>query len=94
MGQLEIGVVGAKGQIVIPQKLRKALKITPKTRLVVYRQGDKIVVTKLEVPPLLEELKDIFSEIDKQHKGSKISEEEILKEIQNYRAEKRAKKGA
>ena len=90
----EIAIVGTKGQIVIPQRLRKELKITPKTKLIVYRKGDKIVVTKLEVPPLREELKDLFSEIDKQNKGKKVSDKEILKEIQDYRLEKRAKKGA
>ena len=90
----EVAVVGTKGQIVIPQRLRKELKITPRTKLVVYRKGDKIVVTKLEVPPLKEELKDLFSEIDTRNKGKKISEKEILEEIQKYRIEKRANKGA
>ena len=42
---------------------------------------------------LREELKDLFSEIDKD-KGKKISEAEILREIQDYRLEKRAKKVA
>ena len=32
--EAEIAVVGAKGQIVIPQKFRKALKITSKTKLI------------------------------------------------------------
>ena len=91
----EIAIVGTKGQIVIPQRLRKELKITSKTKLIVYRKGDNIVVTKLEVPPLKEELKTLFDEIDKQNRGKKkISDEEILKEIQTYRFEKRAKKGA
>jgi bifunctional DNA-binding transcriptional regulator/antitoxin component of YhaV-PrlF toxin-antitoxin module len=96
MGQEEpeIAIVGTKGQIVIPQRFRNELKIISKTKLIVYRTGDKIVVTKLEVPPLKEELKDLFSEIDKQNKGKKISDKDILKEIQTYRLEKRAKKGA
>ncbi len=96
MGQNEpeIAIVGTKGQIVIPQRLRNELKIISKTKLVVYRKGDKIVVAKLEVPPLREELKDLFSEIDKQNRGKKISDKEILKEIQTYRVEKRAKMGA
>ena len=91
--QPEIAVVGTKGQIVIPQRLRKELKITSKTKVAVYRKGNKIVVAKLEVPPLREELKDLFNEIDKQQKGKKISEKEILREIQSYRLEKRANKG-
>ena len=96
MGQEEpeIAIVGTKGQIVIPQRLRKELKIISKTKLIVYRKGDKIVVTKLKVPPLREELKDLFSEIDKQNKDKKISDKDILKEIQTYRLEKRAKLGA
>jgi AbrB family looped-hinge helix DNA binding protein len=91
----EVAVVGTKGQIVIPQRLRKELKITPNTKLVVYRKEDKLVVTKLKVPPLGEELKDLFREIDEQYKGKKKpTEKEILEEIQAYRREKQAKKGA
>jgi len=93
MGQeeAEITVVGTKGQIVIPQRLRQELRITSKTKLVVYRKGDKLVVTKLRVPPLGEELKDLFREIDEQNKGKKKpTEKEILEEIQAYRREKRA----
>ena len=58
--EAEVAVVGTKGQIVIPQRLRRELKITSKTKLVVYRKGDKLVVAKLKVPPLGEELKDLF----------------------------------
>jgi AbrB family looped-hinge helix DNA binding protein len=87
----EIAIVGSKGQIVIPQQLRKELRITPKTKLVVYRRRDKLVVTKLKVPPL-EDLKDLLREIDKQYAGKKKpTEKEILKEIQVYRREKGAK---
>jgi AbrB family looped-hinge helix DNA binding protein len=97
MGQEEpeVAIVGTKGQIVIPQRLRRELKITPKTKLVVYRKGDKIVVTRLKVPPLGEELKDLFREIDEQNQGkTKPTEKEILEEIQACRREKRAKQGA
>ncbi len=94
MGQeeTEIAVVGTKGQIVIPQRLRKELKITSKTKLVLYRKDDKIVLTKLEVPSLKEELEKLASEVSEQQKR-KISEKEILKEIQSYRLEKRGRKG-
>jgi len=98
MGQIEtepeIAIVGTKGQIVIPQRFRNELQISSKTKLIVYKQGDNIVVTKLKVPPLKAELKDLFSDVDKQTCGKKVSEKVILKEIQAYRLEKRAKKGA
>ena len=89
----EIAIVGTKGQIVIPQRLRKELAIKPNTKLCVYRKDDKLVVVKLKVPPLAD-LKELFKEIDEQNKGKKKpTEEEILEEIQSYRREKRAKQG-
>ena len=65
MGQekTEIAVVGTKGQIVIPQHFRKDLAITPNTKIIVYQKDDKLVLAKLNVPPL-EELKELFVEID------------------------------
>ena len=89
----EIAVVETKGQIVIPQRLRKELAITPSTKLCVYRKDDKLVVVKLKVPPLTD-LKELFKEIDEQNKGKKkLTEEEVLDEIQAYRREKRTKQG-
>jgi bifunctional DNA-binding transcriptional regulator/antitoxin component of YhaV-PrlF toxin-antitoxin module len=86
----EIAVVGTKGQFVIPQDLRRRLAIKPKTKLAIYRKGDKLVVTKLKIPTAGEELDDFFAEIDE---GSKrvASQREIIKEIQAYRKEKRAR---
>jgi len=86
----EIAVVGTKGQIVIPQQLREDLDIKPKTRLALYRKGDKIVVTKLKVPPLAEDLREFLREIDEGRKDRKRpTEREILEEIRAYRSERR-----
>ncbi|OGD47188.1 hypothetical protein A3K69_02815 [Candidatus Bathyarchaeota archaeon RBG_16_57_9] len=91
----EIAVVGTKGQIVIPQQLREELSIKPKTKLALYRRGDKIVVTRLEVPPLTDDLKEFFKEIDEKRKGKKRpTEREILEEIQAFRNERRRIEGA
>jgi AbrB family looped-hinge helix DNA binding protein len=91
----KIAVVGTKGQIVIPQQLREELSIKPKTKLALYRRGDKIVVAKLEIPPLVDDLKEFFEEIDEKRKGSKRpTEREILEEIQAYRSERRKTEGA
>jgi AbrB family looped-hinge helix DNA binding protein len=95
MGQekSEIAVVGTKGQIVIPQHFRKDLAITPNTKIIVYRKDDKLVLAKLSVPPL-EDLKELFGEIDLKTKGTKKpTEEDILNEVQAYRRVKRVSKG-
>jgi len=49
---------------------------------ITYRKGDKIVVTKLKVPPIGDELNDLFREIDQQNQGkNKPAEKEILEVI-------------
>ena len=95
MEEPEIAVVGTKGQIVIPQGLREELHIKPKTKLAVYKRGDKLVLTKLRIPSLGEELRSLFREIDENYKRKRRpTEKEILEEIQAYRREKRASSGA
>ena len=66
----EIAIVGTKGQIVIPQRLRKELAIKPNTKLCVYRRDDKLVIVKLQLPALTGP-KDYFKEIDEKNKGKK-----------------------
>jgi len=91
----EIAVVGTKGQIVIPQQLRDDLGIKPRTRLALYRRGDKIVVTKLKIPPLAEDLKEFLKEVDEGRRDRRRpTEREILEEIQAYRRERRKTQGA
>ncbi len=90
MEEPEIAIVGTKGQMVIPQRIRKELGIGIKTKLAVYMRGNKLVVTKLELPPLGEELKSLFREIDERYKTKRRpTEREILASIQSYREEKR-----
>jgi AbrB family looped-hinge helix DNA binding protein len=89
----DIAVVGTKGQIVIPQRFRKELAITPNTKVVVYRKDDKLVLAKLTIPPIVE-LKELLAEIDQQNKAKKKpSEQEILDDIQAYRKIKPISKG-
>jgi AbrB family looped-hinge helix DNA binding protein len=91
MEEPEVAVVGTKGQIVIPRQIRADLNIRPKTKLAVYRRGDKLVVTKLAIPSLGEELKALFKEIDNQFKERRRpTQKEILEEIRAYRKERRS----
>ena len=53
-------------------------------------RGNKLDVTKLELPPLGEELKELFDEVDRRYKRKRRpTEREILASIQSYRDEKR-----
>jgi AbrB family looped-hinge helix DNA binding protein len=75
----EITTISEKGQVVIPQSIRKELRIKPKTKFLVYGRGDTIIMKKLELPSLKKEWENIFKIMDK--KGLQITDEEIQKEI-------------
>ena len=79
----EVTTVSEKGQVVIPQSIRKELGIKPKTKFLVYGRGDTVIMKKLELPDLKKEWDDIFKQMDK--KGLKLSDTEIQKEIEETR---------
>ena len=86
--ETEITTMSKKGQIVIPQKIRKNLKIKPRTKFAVYAKNDMIIMKAFEVPNLEKEWSEIFRIADK--KILKISEKAVYDEIQSYRAGKRS----
>ena len=87
----ETTVAGTRDQEIILQKLRKELQIKPSTNLAVYRREDELVVAKLAMPPLSEELKNPFREIDEENKRKKKATE---KQARSHRVKKRTRKMA
>ena len=83
--ELEVTTMSEKGQVVIPQSIRKELGIKPKTKFLVYGRGDTVIMKKLELPDLKKEWEDMFKAMDK--KELKISDKEIEKEIAEARKE-------
>ncbi|MCX8149912.1 MAG: AbrB/MazE/SpoVT family DNA-binding domain-containing protein [Candidatus Bathyarchaeota archaeon] len=81
--ELEITTMSEKGQVVIPQSIRKELGIKPKTKFLVYGRGDTVIMKKFELPDLKKEWEDIFKLMDK--KELKLSDREIQKEIEEAR---------
>ncbi|MEM3441455.1 MAG: AbrB/MazE/SpoVT family DNA-binding domain-containing protein [Candidatus Bathyarchaeia archaeon] len=79
----EVTTMSEKGQVVIPQSIRKELGIKPKTKFLVYGRGDMVIMKKLELPDLKKEWEEIFKLMDK--KELKLSEKEIQKEIEETR---------
>lgn len=84
----DVTVVSGKGQVVIPQSIRKKLGIGPKTKLLVYGYKDAVIMKKLDIPDLIGELQDLYKKIDSRQAG-RLSEEEAANEVREYRKEKR-----
>jgi AbrB family looped-hinge helix DNA binding protein len=88
----DITVVSEKGQVVIPQTIRKKLGIVPKTKLLVYGYQDAVIMKKLEVPDITKELEAMYKRIDKRiAKYGALTQDEVEEEIKQYR-KKKAKK--
>lgn len=86
----DITVVSGKGQVVIPQSLRKKLGLEPKTKLLVYGYKDSVIMKKMEIPDVMKDLKKLYKRIDSRiEKHGELSEDEIQHEIDKYRTEKR-----
>ncbi len=86
--ETEITTISKKGQVVIPQKIRKNLKIKPRTKLLVSSKDNVIIMKVFELPDMGKEWSEIFKTMDK--KNLKITEKEIDHEISEYRKGKRS----
>lgn len=83
----EVTTISEKGQVVIPQSLRKELGIKPRTKFLVFGRGDIVIMKRLELPDVEKEWEDIFRIMDE--KKLKLSEKEILEEVATSRREGR-----
>jgi AbrB family looped-hinge helix DNA binding protein len=87
----DITVVSGKGQVVIPQAIRKRLGIGPKTKLLVYGYQNAVVMKKIEIPDAAKELEEIYRRVDARiAKYGELTDNEVNEIIQDYRQKKRA----
>ena len=88
----DVTVVSEKGQVVIPQAIRKKLGIKPKTKLLIYGYQDAVIMKKLEVPDVTKELEALYRRIDKRiAKYGELNYEDIGIVIRDQRAKKSAR---
>ena len=87
--QADVTVVSAKGQVVIPQSIRKKLGIGPKTKLLVYGYEDAVIMKKLQVPDVAKELESMYNRVNKRiAEHGELTHEEINQAIQDCRRKK------
>jgi AbrB family looped-hinge helix DNA binding protein len=89
----DVTVVSDKGQVVIPQSIRKKLGIVPRTKLLVYGYEDAVLMKKLNVPDVAKELEALYKRVDKRIvEHVELTNEEINQVIQDCRKKKTTSK--
>lgn len=87
---INVLTLSTKGQLVLPNDLRKNLSLEPGDKIIAYWSNDSIVLKKLELPSD----NDFEKEIDETVKYAKengIKEQDISNIIKAYRSGKRSK---
>ena len=79
--------MSSKGQIVIPEEIRKALHLKAGTRFVVLGEGD-VVVLKTITPPSSDEFKEIILRARQAAYESGMKPDDIQETIEETRSEK------
>lgn len=87
---IDVLTLSTKGQLVLPNDLRKSMSLAPGDKLVAYWSNGSIVLKKLELPTENDFEKQIDSTV-MLAKQAGITEQDIVDTIKEYRAEKRSK---
>ena len=89
--EADVTVVSSKGQIVIPQSIRKRMGIGPKTKLLIYGYDDAVIMKKLDVPDVLKDLERIYRNVDeKARKLGILSDQDVSDIVQESRRKTRS----
>ncbi len=87
MAPLATTKMSSKGQIVIPEDIRKRLGLKPGAQFVVVGQND-VVILKTITPPSMNEFDQLISEARKQAKKAGMKKTDIAAAIQKVRKRK------
>lgn len=87
---IDVLTLSTKGQLVLPNNIRKNMSLAPGDKLVAYWSNGSIVLKKLEFPNEANFEKEINKTVAFA-KEAGIKESDIDATIKTYRAEKRSK---
>lgn len=79
--------LSSKGQVVIPEEVRKKLHLKEGDQFVVIGKGDTVILKTIS-PPSLDEFSDLLNEAQVQAKKAGMKKEDIKNAIKRVRARK------
>ena len=87
VGQVATTKLSSRGQIVIPEEIRKSLGFETGTKFVVLGQGDSIILKSISPPPM-SRFKKLLAEARKSAKKAGFKKSDLQKIIDEVRQEK------
>ena len=84
MPNLETTKMSSKGQVVIPEEIRKKLGIKVGEKFIVVGEGD-VVILKILKPPSLNEFDMLIKQARKQAKKAKLKKSDIKDAVKQAR---------
>ena len=85
MSTLATTKMSSKGQVVIPEEIRKKLGLEPGTQLVVVA-GDGVVILKEITPPEMSEFDELIGEARRQAREAGLKRSDIQRAIKEVRS--------
>jgi AbrB family looped-hinge helix DNA binding protein len=80
MTKLATTKMSSKGQVVIPEDIRKRLKLKAGSRFVVVGDRDVVILKEIS-PPSMEEFDDLIAEARRKARQSGMKRSDILKAV-------------
>jgi len=87
MAELSTTKMSSKGQVVIPENIRKKLNLRAGAQFVVFGQDD-VVVLKAISPPSMEDFDGLIAEAHKQAREAGLKQSDIAGAVKRVRARK------
>jgi len=84
----EVTSLSSKGQVVIPDRIRKQLGLVTGTKLIVISDGSNLLLKPMEEPKI-DVFKKLMEESKKFGKQEKLKKTDLKKTIQDVRRESR-----
>lgn len=84
----EVTSLSSKGQVVIPDRIRKELGLVAGTKLIVISDGSNLLLKPMEEPKM-DVFKKLMEESKKFGKQEKLKKSDLKKTIQDVRRESR-----
>jgi AbrB family looped-hinge helix DNA binding protein len=79
--------MSSKGQVVIPDEIRKRLKLKEGAHFVVLGDGDTVVLKRV-APPAVEDIRELLADAEKQAKQAGLKKADVRKAISEVRKRK------